>query len=116
MPSGAPTNISITLSGRTLYAEWYPPVATERNGIITSYNFTYLGSPIYTNTTVLLVSGISDQEASIALNVSDIEEFNNYTVRINAVNSVGMGVQSDAITIQTPSDGEYYCYITIVSL
>ena len=85
---------------------WYPPVATERNGIITSYDFTYIGSPIDTNTTVISVSAISDQEATIALSVNDIEEFNSYTIRINAVNSVGMGTQSDAIVIQTPSDGE----------
>ena len=86
---------------------WYPPVATERNGIITSYDFTYIGSPIDTNTTVISVSAISDQEATIALSVNDIEEFNSYTIRINAVNSVGMGTQSDAIVIQTPSDGEF---------
>ena len=94
------------MSGRTLYAVWYPPVATERNGIITSYDFTYIGSPIDTNTTVISVSAISDQEANIVLNVNDIEEFNSYTIRIIAVNSVGMGTQSDAIVIQTPSDGE----------
>ena len=86
---------------------WYPPVATERNGIITSYNFTYLGFPIYTNITERLVPGTSDQETSIALNVSDIEEFNNYTIRISAVNSVGIGIQSDPVIILTPSDGEY---------
>ena len=85
---------------------WYPPVAIERNGIITSYNFTYVGSPIYTYTTVQIVSVISDQGDRIVLNVSDIEEFNTYTIRINAVNSVGMGVQSDAVILQTPSDGE----------
>ena len=105
-PSGAPTNISISVSGRTLYAVWYPPVATERNGIITSYDFTYIGSPIDTNTTVISVSAISDQEANIVLSVNDIEEFNSYTIRIIAVNSVGVGTQSDAIVIQTPSDGE----------
>ncbi|KAI6661306.1 Protein sidekick-1-like [Oopsacas minuta] len=100
LASGPPTNITIlTLSDNTIPIDWFPPLAIERNDIILSYNITYYGNPIDTNLTVEEVMASPNQENSIYYVI--LEAYNNYTFVISAVNSIGVGMESEPMYIET---------------
>ena len=50
----------------------------------------------------------SDQEIPILYNATSLEEFNNYSFVISAVNVHGESVASDPITAQTIPAGKYH--------
>ena len=86
-----------------------------QNGPITSYNVTYQGELFNTtgyNTTISVSSVVYPLTESSSVCLSDLEEYNNYSVSIRAINGAGEG-DAATIIVQTLEAG-LYNYIVIL--
>ena len=96
------TNISIS---------WSPPVPTEQNGLITSYSIQVYGYPFpAVNSSINAPCITMDYPVTqlVTFTLTELEEFNNYTISVAAVNSNGTGPYTANITQQTLPDGKYF--------
>ena len=95
MPSQPPTNIAVTpidpcfnveqnCGLSKLRVEWDPPPAEDRNGIIILYEIYYIGEEFDTENHIANVSG-----DVLSLNLTGLEEYVVYDVRIRAFTYVG---------------------------
>ena len=79
----SPTSIRVTL---------FPPPKIDQNGPITSYNISYTGETFDTDTQLVTVP-ISDPIYPAAAEVSSVltrlQEYNNYTISVRAINGEG---------------------------
>ena len=79
----SPTSISIT---------FYPPPEIDQNGPITLYNISYVGEIFdtvthYVNTS--FTNPIYPAVVPVFVNITGLQEYNNYTVRVRAMNKIG---------------------------
>ena len=77
-----------------------PPTNITQNGQITSYTVTYVGELFNTteyNTTVSVNTTVYPLTESSSVCISNLEEYNNYTVMIRAVNGAGEGAAATII-------------------
>ena len=84
-----------------------PPTNSTQNGQISSYNVTYVGNLFDTtevSTTVSVSSVVYPLTESSSVCISNLEEYNNYTVLIRAVNGAGEGTAA-TITVETLEEG-----------
>ena len=94
-----------------------PPTNITQNGQITSYTVTYQGELFNTTEigiTVSVNTVVYPLTESSSVCISNLEEYNNYTVLIRAVNGAGEGVAA-RITVETLEAGLFceYCYFLI---
>ena len=85
---------------------FYPPPAINQNGPITSFNIIYTGNPFETspqNVPVAVSPVVYPLTGMLCENLTDLQEFNNYTITVVAVNVIGDGPQSNNITERTES-------------
>ena len=82
VPSGPPLNLTISVTPRTMSLFWSPPLAADRNGIITSFtvNCSSADDIIQRTTT-----------SETRLTVTGLEPFTNYTCSVSAATVVGSG-------------------------
>ena len=97
-PSAPPENVRVTASSpNNLRIEWEAPPSTDQNGIIIGYTLQYRKSNESSYSTVL--------PTSIALaNISNLNEFTEYQIKVAAATASGLGPYSDAI-VETTSEG-----------
>ena len=50
-------------------------------------------------------------EFDLSVNLTELQEYINYTVSVRAYTSVGAGLYSNEVTILTPEDGNYIMYL-----
>ena len=79
----------------------------EQNGLILSYNVSYTGDPFDTliQSQSFAVSLSYLATACVNVTLIGLEEFNNYIVSVQAVNSAGSGDFSAGVIAQTNSAG-----------
>ena len=117
--AAAPTNISLlTLGPQSINVTICPPAAIDQNGLILSYNVSYTGDPFDTliQSQSFAVSLSYPATACVNVTLTGLEEFNNYTVSVQAVNSVGSGVSSAGVITRTEAAGDNYELIHIVTI
>ena len=111
VPSSAPQNLSVvTFTTTNISISWSPPVSTEQNGLITSYSIQVYGYPFpavnnYINAPYVTMNYPATELVTYTL--TGLEEFNNYTISVAAVNSNGTGPYTANIIQRTQLDGEY---------
>ena len=99
-PSQFPQNIEVEVSGSTsLLVIWDPLSLTEENGVILRYSIIAVGRGH--DTTVYELNANSTATYST---VENLEEANEYSVSVSAVNSAGTGPYSTAVTAITNED------------
>ena len=94
------TSISFCIS-------FYPPSGINQNGPIASYTLTYQGELFNTtiyNISVSVNTLVYPLTESSSVCISDLEEYNNYTVLIRANNGAGEG-SAAMIIVQTLEAG-----------
>ena len=105
-----PLNITLhDVTSTSFCVSYYPPTGINQNGPITSYTVSYQGELFNTteyNTTVSVNAVVYPLTESISLCISDLGEYNNYTVLIRANNGAGEGNVA-VITVQTLSFGMF---------
>ena len=107
-PAAAPTNISLlTLGAQSINVTICPPAGIDQNGLILSYNVSYTGDPFDTliQSQSFAVSLSYPATACVNVTLTGLEEFNNYTVSVQAVNSAGFGVSSAGVITRTYLSG-----------
>ena len=99
--STAPQNLaSENITSTSFCVIFDPPTGINQNGPITSYNVTYQGELFNTtgyNTTISVSSVVYPLTESSSVCLSDLEEYNNYTVLIRANNGAGEGAAATII-------------------
>ena len=94
-PDGAPQDFRIvSFTSYSLGLAWSPPPITDQNGLITSYTIEVLGYPFplppgFDRYTV--VDLVYPANAQIFHELTGLEEYNDYLVRVRANNAVGSG-------------------------
>ena len=89
---------------------FYPPPPVNQNGLITSFNVFYTGDPFQTQTQTVDVPispVVYPLSAMLCVILTNLEEYNNYTITVEAVNSIGDGPESDGVIQITDQAGEY---------
>ena len=87
---------------------FFPPQNVSQNGPITSFDIMYTGNPFETavqNEIVSVTPQVYPLTGMICRNLTNLEEFNNYTISVAAVNQNGTGVISNALTALTDEAG-----------
>ena len=102
VPSSPPQNvITQALSPTSIRVTFTPPLAINQNGLVSSYNVTYIGQTFDTTTQFVIVS-VSNAiypatVETLSVNLIGLQEYNNYTVRVSAINQIGASPFSDGI-------------------
>ena len=104
-PEQSPRNVTAYAYNATaIQISWYPPPSISQNGIITSYRITIQGSPFDTDLNVLSVSVTTPVYPLLTGDsyfITHLHPYNEYTISVTAVNSVGESGSSDAINTTT---------------
>ena len=102
VPSIPPQNVTTqALSPVSIRVTFTPPIAINQNGLISSYNVTYIGQTFDTAiqfVTVNVTNAIYPSTVdTLSVDLTGLQEYNNYTVRVSAVNQIGASPFSDGI-------------------
>ena len=95
-PTGAPRDVTPSMTSRSIMVTWDTIECIERNGIITGYTviFQELGGVNVTSSTV-------DRTFS----ATELTPFTSYTFQVAGVNDVGTGPFTNVITVITAEEG-----------
>ena len=122
VPTSGPQTVSITeKTAVSFLLSWNPPTVGEQNGILIQYHVIIKETQIHYSDNATEIRGM-DRYLNRTYNISEgrtqligmLHPDYNYTVSIAAATEPGIGPFSDAITMRTSMDGEYYlkeCYI-----
>ena len=112
-PTEVPSNIQLVAeSPYSIRLSWDPPSVEQQNGQLVHYHiFIEESQLVYVSNRTVEVAG---EDRNIIFNISesrtqlinDLLPNHNYTVRIAAATSAGIGPFSTAITVTTPEDGK----------
>ena len=99
-PSQSPQNVEAEVSGSTsLLVTWDPLSLTEENGVILRYTIIVVGQGHDT-----AVYELNANSTVTYFTVENLEEANEYSVTISAVNSAGTGPYSTSVIVITNED------------
>ena len=94
---------AISISPTAIQVTWSEIPAIDRNGIITQYEVeynqtTFSGATMYNTTTV--------DSSTFMVDLTGLEEYVEYSIRVRAYTSVGAGPYSDVVMETTQQDGK----------
>ena len=89
------------MSPVSIRVNFTPPIDINQNGLVSSYNVSYIGQTFDTTTqfvTVNVTNAIYPSTVeTLSVNLTGLQEHDNYTVRVSAVNQIGASPFSDGI-------------------
>ena len=92
-PSSSPQNVMLlALSPTSIGVTFVPPLGINQNGPNLVYNITFTGQTFETNTQFITVTNLNalyPATAALSADITGLEEYNNYTIRVSAVNIEG---------------------------
>ena len=106
MPASSPGNVTaMNISSTVIRVSWSPVPAIDLNGVITQYEVEYNQTTfsevsMYNNTTV--------NSTTLMVDLTGLEEYVVYSIRVRAYTSVGAGPYSDVVMETTQEDGLFY--------
>ena len=110
-PNQPPQNLTVVSQNSTVIQVcFYPPPSDNQNGPLTLFNISYSGHPLDTLTQRMSVSvypEVYPLTNMLCCNLTNLQEYNNYTIRVKAVNTNGDGPESVEVVGQTDEAGEY---------
>ena len=109
VPDATPTISTLNVvSAQSIRVTICPPPGINQNGLITGYIVSYTGDPFDTPTQSMTVNVSLSYPATACINttLTGLEEFNNYTVTVRAINSLGPSDASTGVTAQTNAAGK----------
>ena len=102
VPGSPPSNVTATaLSSDQILVNWDIVQLIDQNGVITAYQVLY--QPL--QTFIGAIRQLTLNVTGLAANLTDLEEFVNYSIAVRAYTSVGGGPYSEHITERTYEDG-----------
>ncbi|KAI6660282.1 Protein sidekick-1-like isoform X8 [Oopsacas minuta] len=111
-PSETPQNVMTeTLSANSIRVTFDPPPAIDQNGPDLMYNISYTGEIFDTNTQFVMVNAPNSNypaDTQISVNLTGLQEYNNYTISVRAINVAGTSEYTDDVVqltdIAAPSE------------
>ena len=103
-PASPPNNVNaVNISSTAIRVTWEEVPAIDWNGIITQYEVeynqsTFSGVTMYNTTTV--------DSSTFMVDLTGLEEYVEYSIRVRAYTSVGAGPYSDVVNVITSEDGK----------
>ena len=92
-PNDTPQNVATEALGPTsIRVTFNPPLEIDQNGPITSYRISYTGVEFDTTTqfeTINIAGRTYPAIAQESIDLIGLQEYNNYTIRISAINGIG---------------------------
>ena len=110
VPDATPTISSLTLiNAQSIQVTICPPPGINQNGLITGYIVSYTGDPFDISIPDISVSISLPYPATTCINstLTGLEEYNNYTVTTQTVNSIGDSSFSPGMTARTNEASKY---------
>ena len=101
-PTGAPHNVTYTVTSTSANINWLEIDCIERNGVITNYTVVFQEQD----------GAVIPGEVNVmdrTFTTSGLTPHTNYIFRVAGVNSNGTGIYSNGITVLTDEDGKLYC-------
>ncbi|KAI6658157.1 Phosphatidylinositol phosphatase PTPRQ-like isoform X2, partial [Oopsacas minuta] len=100
-PSETPQNVmTVTLSATSIRVTFNPPPAIDQNGPDLMYNISYTGEIFDTNTQFVMVNAPNSNypaETQISVDLTGLQEYNNYTIGVRAINVAGTSEYTDGV-------------------
>ena len=104
VPASPPANINaVTVSSTAIQVSWNEVPAIDQNGIITQYEVEYNQSTFNGAT---MYSTITVDSSTLTVDLTGLEEYVEYSIRVRAYTSVGAGPYSDVVIERTQEDGK----------
>ena len=104
VPTGFPQNVTVVrTTSRAIELEWEPVPIDQRNGDITHYEIE-LNQIMFSEEPGSELRSTS--EPRLSTNLTGLQAFVEYTVRVRAVNSAGFGPFSPNVTAMTLTDSK----------
>ncbi len=102
-PATPPVNVTATAtSPRNISVMWENVLEIDQNGIITMYEVLYQPLETFDGAITTQTMNVTERSA----NLTDQEEFVNYTISVRAYTSEGAGPYSEEMTVMTPEDSK----------
>ena len=98
-----------SLSPTSIRVTCVPPLVMDQNGPITSYNFSYTGEIFDTVTqfeAITIPNPIYPAVGPISVNITGLQEYNNYTISVRALNVQGSSSSSPQVVQLTDISGK----------
>ena len=111
-PASPPDNVNaVNISSTAIRVTWEEVPAIDQNGIITQYEVeynqtTFSGATMYDTTTV--------NSSTLMVDLTGLEEYVEYSIRVRAYTSVGAGPYSDVVMERTQQDGMLHILICVI--
>ena len=114
-PTAPPQNVTeLSITSVSINVCFDPPTLIDQNGIITSFNLTYFGSPFQTDSVtinILVEPTAYPLDETVCSNLTNLQQNNNYNITVIAINSRGPGPISQSIIVTTNEAGENITHI-----
>ena len=97
------------MSPTSIVTTFYPPPEIEQNGPILLYNISYTGEIFDTVSQFVNVSFTNPTYPAVdpvSVNITGLQEYNNYTIRVRAINGIGGSDFSAGVIQITDEAGE----------
>ena len=111
-PLVAPVNLNATsTTANSIIVCFEFPEGSSQNGQITSFNVTLVGTPFDTesrNVNIAITSTEYPLTGSVCGDVTGLQEYNNYTITLVLINSIGPSPSSSDVQVRTLEAGDYY--------
>ena len=112
VPNAAPLDVNATSYTPTSITVCFEfPEGSTQNGLIASFNVTLVGSPFDTESQTISIPVTTTNyplTGSICSDVTNLQEYNYYLIRVLMINSVGSGPNSTSIDVRTIEAGIFH--------
>ena len=105
VPRLPPQNVSVdNITSTTIILSWSEVPAIDQNGIIIEYEVEY------TQNTTFDITNQSVMINSTTVELTDLHEYVQYSIRVRAYTSIGSGPYTTVINVTTAQDGKNVVY------
>ena len=108
----SPRNVTASPDTTSILLSWFPPINESQNGMILTYIIRLTGYPFQMPNQIFTFNSSESYPSNDmnTLSITGLEEYNNYTVTVSAVNSVSEGPPSSPIEAKTLEAGEFQIF------
>ena len=104
------------MNSTSIRVTFNPPPRIDQNGPITSYNINYTGEIFDTDTrfvNVPITNPIYPADAQVSFDLTELQEYNNYTIRVSAINGIGSSEFTAGVIQITDEAGKNFSHAMI---
>lgn len=114
VPASPPDNVTaVAVSDTVILVAWHEVPSIDQNGIIIQYDVEYSLPQI--SDSQILINITVDDFSNLELNITGLQAYTEYSIRVRARTSVGAGPYSDVVNATTFQNGNLGIYLLHLS-